>query len=126
VLLIVAAAAKDVPSSVGADDQFAFSEISGDIVLTSADSTLRVPYLLVPRRQHGARDDERPVVQRQAEGRRRHQEADAAQPRRRPAGRCRRLHVGPVRPAGRRKTLADTGYDIRAVGVQSFPTATTR
>ena len=48
-LLTVAAAAKDVPSSVGGPDQFAFYEVSGDIVLTAEGSTLRVPYLLVPR-----------------------------------------------------------------------------
>ena len=49
--LTVSAAAKDVPSSVGGTDQFAFYEISGDIVLTAEGSTLRVPYLLVPRAQ---------------------------------------------------------------------------
>ncbi len=45
----VAASAKDVPTSVLPDDQFAFYEISGDVVLTSSDATLRVPYLIVPR-----------------------------------------------------------------------------
>ncbi|MFT3798239.1 S8 family serine peptidase [Microbacterium sp.] len=49
VLLTVFAAAKDVPGSLAGDDQFSFYEISGDIVLTAPDSTLRVPYLLVPR-----------------------------------------------------------------------------
>lgn len=49
VLVTIAAAANAVGSSIGGDDQFAFSEFSGDVVLTSGDSALRVPYLLVPR-----------------------------------------------------------------------------
>ena len=45
----VSASAKDVPTSLLPDDQFAFYEISGDVVLTSSDATLTVPYLVVPR-----------------------------------------------------------------------------
>ena len=41
-------AASTVPSSNGAD-QFAFNEVSGNITLTGSGLTLRVPYLLVPR-----------------------------------------------------------------------------
>ena len=48
-IVSVAASARDIPTSVLPDDQFAFYEISGDVVLTSADATLRVPYLIVPR-----------------------------------------------------------------------------
>jgi hypothetical protein len=41
-------AASTVPSSNGAD-QFAFNEVSGNVTLTGSGMTLRVPYLLVPR-----------------------------------------------------------------------------
>ncbi len=41
-------AATAIPSSNGAD-QFAFHEVSGNVTLTGGGLTLRVPYLLVPR-----------------------------------------------------------------------------
>jgi hypothetical protein len=41
-------AASAIPSSNGAD-QFAFHEVSGNVTLTGGGVTLRVPYLLVPR-----------------------------------------------------------------------------
>lgn len=122
VLLIVAAAAKDVPSSVGAADQFAFSEISGDIVLSAADSTLRVPYLLVPRANSTVKatmngpwfsgkqkvaDGTKKLTLRNLAG---------ALP-----GGADVYTWGLSDPKDASKTLADTGYDIRAVGVQSFP-----
>lgn len=49
VVVALAAAANAVGSSALEDDPFAQYEFSGDIVLTSDSSTLRVPYLLVPR-----------------------------------------------------------------------------
>lgn len=45
----IGAKATTVPSSTAGDDEFSFYEFSGDIVLTAKGSTLRVPYLLVPR-----------------------------------------------------------------------------
>lgn len=45
----IGARATTVPSSTAGDDEFSFYEFSGDIVLTAKGSTLRVPYLLVPR-----------------------------------------------------------------------------
>jgi subtilisin family serine protease len=42
-------AASTVPSSNGITDQFAFNEVSGNVTLTGGGMTLRVPYLLVPR-----------------------------------------------------------------------------
>ncbi len=48
-VVTASASPRDVPSSLAGDDQWSFYEISGDVVLTAKDSTLRVPYLLVPR-----------------------------------------------------------------------------
>lgn len=122
VLLIVAAAAKDVPSSVGADDQFAFSEISGDIVLTSPDSALRVPYLLVPRADSTVRATMNGPwfsgKQKVADGTKKLTLRNLAGAL--PAG-ADVYTWGLSDPQDASKTLADTGYDIRAVGVQSFP-----
>ncbi len=43
--------ARTIGTSVGSTDQFAFRQVSGDVVVTSTAGTLRVPYLLVPRAQ---------------------------------------------------------------------------
>lgn len=48
IVVALGAKASAVPSST-AGDQFSFYEFSGDVVLTSNGSTLRVPYLMVPR-----------------------------------------------------------------------------
>lgn len=120
-LLTLAAAANQVPSSVGGADQFAFYEISGDIVLTSADSTLRVPYLLVPRsnstvkatsatswftKNQKVTDTTKTLTLRNLAGAL-------------PAG-ADVYTWGLSDPKDAPKALADNGYDIRAVGVQSF------
>jgi len=121
VLLIVAGAAKDVPSSVGADDQFAFSEISGDIVLSSPDSTLRVPYLLVPRANSTVQAATNGAwftgKQKIADGTKKLTLRNLAGAL--PAG-ADVYTWGLSDPKDATASLADTGYDIRAVGVQSF------
>ncbi|MCA0296123.1 MAG: S8 family serine peptidase [Actinobacteria bacterium] len=43
--------ASTIGSSIGGDDQFTFKQASGNVVLTSDQGVLRVPYLLVPRAQ---------------------------------------------------------------------------
>ena len=48
VLVALSAAASEIESSTG-NDQFAFREISGNVLLSSASGDLRVPYLMVPR-----------------------------------------------------------------------------
>ncbi|WP_431801994.1 S8 family serine peptidase [Microbacterium sp. bgisy203] len=119
-LLTVTAAAKDVPSSLG-DDQFAFHEISGDIVLTSPDSTLRVPYLLVPRSNSTVSTSTSTLFTKKQ------QVADATK-------KISLWNVFGALPAAAdvytwglsddkdaTKELPDTGYDVRAAGVQSFP-----
>ncbi|RLK47894.1 S8 family peptidase [Microbacterium telephonicum] len=120
-IVTVAAAAKDVPGSLSADDQFSFSEISGDVVLTSADSTLRVPYLLVPRsnskvttgssapwfgKKQAVADGTKSVTLRNTLG-----AIDAA---------ADVYTWGLSDDKDASKALADTGYDIRAAGVQSW------
>lgn len=120
-LLIVAAAAKDVPSSVGASDQFAFSEISGDIVLSAADSTLRVPYLLVPRADSTVKATANGPwfggKQKVADGTKKLTLRNLAGAL--PAG-ADVYTWGLSDPKDAAASLPDTGYDIRAVGVQSF------
>lgn len=113
-IVTVTAAAKDIPSSVG-EDPFSFFEISGDVVLTSDASTLRVPYLLVPRSNSRvtapsalpSKGDTRTVTLRNVLG---GIDANADV-----------YTWGLSDKKDASKELADTGYDIRAVGVQSLP-----
>ena len=120
-VLAVTAAARDVPTSVVAGDPFAFYEISGDIVLTAPDSTLRVPYLLVPRSSSTVSTPTSALFTKKQ------QVADATK--KIPLWNI----LGAQATAGADvytwglsddrdvpKTFADTGYDIRAAGVQSF------
>ena len=51
VRITLKASVSAVGSSIGGDDQFNLKEVSGSIVATSASGVLRVPYLLVPRAQ---------------------------------------------------------------------------
>jgi subtilisin family serine protease len=116
----VAAAAKDIPTSVLSDDQFAFYEISGDVVLTSTDQQLRVPYLLVPRsnskvsasssalfsHKDKVKDATKTIKLRNTLG-----ALDAG---------ADVYTWGLSDKKDASKVLADTGYDLRAAGVQSF------
>lgn len=119
-VVAVSAAARDIPTSVLSDDQYAFYEISGDVVLTSANSTLRVPYLLVPRsnskvsanvstlfsHKDKVKDTTKKITLRNTLG-----ALDAG------------ADVYTWGLADKRdapKAIADTGYDLRAAGVQSF------
>ncbi|CAL4860723.1 S8 family serine peptidase [Microbacterium sp. MM2322] len=113
--------ASSVPSSLDGDDQFSFSEVSGDVVLTAAGSTLRVPYLLVPRSNSDVTvkgalstrgrvtDGDRALELRNREG-----ALDAAAD-------VYTWGLSDKRDAP--KAITDTGYDLRAAGVQSFATA---
>lgn len=122
-LLTVAAAAKDVPSSVGGADQFAFYEISGDIVLTAPDSTLRVPYLLVPRSSSTVSTPTSALFTSKQKV------ADATKKislwnifGAQPTSGADVYTWGLSDEKDATKELADTGYDLRAAGVQSFGT----
>ncbi|MCK6081712.1 S8 family serine peptidase [Microbacterium sp. EYE_5] len=116
----VSAAASTVPSSLAGADQFAFSEISGNVVLTSADATLRVPYLLVPRSNSdvtakGSLSSRGKVTDgdRTLELRNRKGAIDAA---------ADVYTWGLSDKKDAPKSISDTGYDLRAAGVQSFTT----
>ncbi len=120
-LLTVAASAKDVPSSVGGADQFAFSEISGDIVLTAPNSTLRVPYLLVPRSTSTVSTSTSALFTSKQKV------ADATKKislwnifGALPTSGADVYTWGLSDDKDASKPLADTGYDLRAAGVQSF------
>jgi subtilisin family serine protease len=121
ILLTVGAAAKDVPSSVGGADQFAYYEISGDITLTSADSTLRVPYLLVPRSSSTVSSATPALFTKKQKV------ADATKKislwnlfGAQPSAGADVYTWGLSDEKDAAASLADTGYDLRAAGVQSF------
>ncbi|MFS0868124.1 S8 family serine peptidase [Microbacterium sp. 179-B 1A2 NHS] len=115
----VSAAASSIPSSLNPDDPFAFFEISGDVVFTSSGSTLRVPYLLVPRSNSdvdvrgslGTRgkvsDADRTLTLSNKKGA---ISADAD------------VYTWGLSDKKDVSRSADTGIDLRAAGVQSFGT----
>ncbi|GAA1645520.1 S8 family peptidase [Microbacterium flavum] len=120
ILLTVGAAARDVPGSVG-DDQFAFHEISGDITLTSVDSTLRVPYLLVPRSTSTVSTPTSALFTKKQKVANATKKISlwnlfGAQPSAGADVYTWGLSDEKDAPA----SLADTGYDLRAAGVQSL------
>ena len=123
----LSAKAADVPSSVGADDQFAFSEISGDVVLTSPSATLRVPYLLVPRAASDVSVDDRkgPKVPRASKGKPAPSGDGVLTLRNKKGGLDADADVYTWGLEDRKdvaRSATDTGYDLRAAGVQSFGT----
>lgn len=119
VLLTLTAAAKDVPSSLG-HGTFGFHEISGNVIFTSADSVLRVPYLLVPRsnsvvststsalftKNQNVGDAKKSITLNNLLGA---IDADADV-----------FQWGLSDPKDATRELPDDGYDVRAAGVQSF------
>lgn len=116
----VSIAASSIPSSLSADDQFSFYEVSGNVVLTSKGSTLRVPYLLVPRSNSdvtvkGALSSRGRVTDgdRTLELNNRKGALDAA---------ADVYTWGLSDKKDAPKSVTDTGYDLRAAGVQSFAT----
>lgn len=121
VIVTLAGKASDVPGSLAGDDQFSFSEISGDIVLTSAESTLRVPYLLVPRSNSDVTTGSKPWFSKRqtvADG---PQTIDLRNTRGALAASADVYTWGLSDPEDTPKSLARTGFDLRAAGVQSFP-----
>ena len=119
------------PSAVGTSladvDQFSFYEFSGDVVLKSNSETLRVPYLLVPRAtsQVGVAsgsplfapgavvaDGQKDITLSNPQG-----ALDAV---------ADVYTWGLSDPQDVPTTLVDTGYDLRAAGVQSFDSGATK
>ncbi|MGV9194861.1 S8 family serine peptidase [Microbacterium sp. MC2] len=112
------ASASDVPGSLSGD-QFSFSEISGDIVLTSDQATLRVPYLLVPRSNSDVTTNTKRLVSKRDQGlvtadidlRNRRGALDAT---------ADVYTWGLSDKKDVARSFAKTGFDLRAAGVQSF------
>lgn len=117
----VSASASSVPGSLSGDDQFSFSEISGDVVFTAPGSTLRVPYLLVPRSNSDV------TVKGTLSSRGRVADADHVlnlDNRKGALDAAADVYTwGLSDKKDAPKAIADTGYDLRAAGVQSFATA---
>jgi subtilisin family serine protease len=125
----LSASAKDVPTSVLANDQFAFYEISGDVVLKSGDSTLRVPYLVVPRSNSKVSAT---VSDAPSKGTPSKHGADKGKGKSSTKKLSLRNTLGALNAGAdvytwgledkrdALKSVADTGYDLRAAGVQSF------
>ncbi|WP_461471285.1 S8 family peptidase [Microbacterium sp. HJ5] len=120
VIVGLTAAAGAVGSSSVAGDPFALYEFSGDIVLTSDSSTLRVPYLLVPR------SDARVASSTGALFGKKEQVADAEKS-------VKLTNALGARAAGADvytwglsdakdvpETIEDSGFDLASAGVQSF------
>lgn len=122
VLVTAIAPASAVPTSIAGTDQYSFYEISGDVVLTAADSTLRVPYLLVPRSNSTvAAASSAPWFSNDKKIKNTTKsvkltnllgalDADADF-----------YQWGLSDKKDASTTLADTGYDLRAAGVQALP-----
>ena len=113
-VVAVAAPASSVPSSTADPaDPFNYYEISGDVVLTSDGSTLRVPYLLVPRADSRIsatgtiKNGAGTVTLRNPFG-----ALDAS---------ADFYTWGLTDKQDVARSVVDTGFDLRAAGVQSFP-----
>ncbi|WP_246159831.1 S8 family peptidase [Microbacterium rhizomatis] len=121
IIVALGAAASTIGTSMSTTDQFAFYEFSGDVVLSSADSTLRVPYLLVPRSTSrvsasstGAWFKPNATVKDQTK------KVTLRNPLGALAGTADFYTWGLSDDRDVPKTLTDSGYDLRAAGVQSF------
>ena len=117
VSVTLTAAASAVPSALTGD--FGFSEFSGDVVLTSGSSTLRVPYLMVPHAVSKASQQGKASWNTKTD-------STTTVSLHNPGG---GITVGAdfytwgISDAQDvPKSMLDTGYDLRAVGVQSFST----
>ena len=113
-------AASTVPSSNGAD-QFAFNEVSGNITLSGSGLTLRVPYLLVPRSLSTIE-----ATVKNLDGDLTAAEATVTNKKGVITGTADFYTWGLTdRNDVDEAALGGAGYDVRAVGVQSFPISAT-
>lgn len=109
--------AEAVGSSAAGLDQFSFYEASGNVTLTSGDTVLRVPYLLVPRSLSDIETTARNLSVGSDRGEVRVTNRRGVLP-----GSADFLTWGLTdRNDLDERILGGSGYDVRAVGVQSFP-----
>lgn len=122
-VVALAAPASAVGSSQAADDQFSFYEFSGNVVLTAADSTLRVPYLLVPRAtSRVSAASTGPWYKSSATVKDTTKKVTLRNPVGALTGQADFYTWGLGDQKDVASTMVDTGYDLRAAGVQSFDT----
>ena len=113
-------AASAIPSSSGAD-QFAFHEVSGNVTLTGGGLTLRVPYLLVPRSLSDIGVKVKDLKSNSTEA-----TATVTNKKGAITGTADFYTWGlEDRNDVNENALGGGGYDVRAVGVQSFPISAT-
>jgi subtilisin family serine protease len=99
---------------------FAFSEFSGDVVFTSASDTLRVPYLLVPRATTDVSTSGHLKVTKKGEPVDGQVSVDLKNKAAAFAADADFYTWGLEDGKDAPKAFTDTGYDLRAAGVQSF------
>lgn len=135
VLVALGAEARKLGSSLG-EDQFAFNQVSGNVVLTAGKEVLRVPYLLVPRTQAKLTASDSFPLNVKASGSKTQLNGKGGKPapKTEPATSASvKLSNKGVVPADAdfytwglkdakdvAKGSAGSGYDLRAAGVQSF------
>ncbi|MFT4220691.1 MAG: S8 family serine peptidase [Microbacterium sp.] len=120
IVVAVGARASVVPSSIG-DDEFAFHEFSGDVVLTAKGSTLRVPYLMVPRSTTRVSSaSAAPWFASSLKVKSGAKSFTLTNPLGAYAAAADVYTWGLSDGRDADKALVDTGYDLRAAGVQSF------
>ncbi len=113
-------AASAIPSSNGTD-QFAFNEVSGNVTLTGGGMTLRVPYLLVPRSLSDIGAKVKNLKANAAEA-----TATVTNKKGVISGTADFYTWGlNDRNDVNENAMGGGGYDVRAVGVQSFPISST-
>ncbi|MGB7964073.1 MAG: S8 family serine peptidase, partial [Propionicimonas sp.] len=125
------ASASKVGSSIGADDPSSFVEVSGSVVLTAPSGVLRVPYLLVPRAQSKVdlttvgRSKLTFAVNQAGKPGRPGSVSVKLSNRRGALGGAADFYTWGLSDARDVSRDSGGGYDLRAVGVQSFATSDT-
>lgn len=121
VIVALAAPTSAVGTSVAGADQFSFYEFSGDVVLTSATDTLRVPYLLVPRSTSRVSvASGTPLFKKNAAVADGTKSIKLSNPLGALSAGADFYTWGLSDAKDVPKSMVDTGYDLRAAGIQSF------
>ena len=120
VVVTLKAATSAVGTSIAGVDQFSFYKISGDIVLTSGSSTLRVPYLLVPRSNSRVAATSGDLFPRKDSVKDGQKSVKLSNPLGALAADADFYTWGLKDAKDVPTTITDSGFDLRAAGVQSF------
>jgi hypothetical protein len=120
VVVKLSAAADSVGSSSVEGDPFALYEFSGDIVLTSDSSTLRVPYLLVPRADSQVESSTRTLFKKSEKVTDTTKTVELTNRKGALTASADFYTWGLSDPKDVPKSTIDTGVDLASAGVQSF------